>query len=107
MRLRFKHESDDKNTIHFNATIKKFCSDENREFSYPFAVHHKEAKQFIFEFQRNPSQIIIEDKSYNIILEGKLMGSENWIYLNEYIIHIPESKLKSVSERLTVIENLK
>jgi len=107
LRLRFAHENTNVNTIHFNAILQKFESDEGRYFAIPFPIQQREAKQVICEFQRNPSEIKFEAKNYKLILEGKLLHKKKWLELTRFNISISINKLSGISQHLTTLESLK
>jgi len=92
-------------SLHFNAIREKFGG-EQISYSYPFAVHNKEAKSIICEFQRNPSDIVMRAGDYRFILECKTMNKRNWFDLKEFLLEIPEQKLESITKHYTVFESL-
>ena len=89
----------------FNATVDKIGTDQERAFAIAFAVHGREAKTVICEFQRNPGVAQFRKGDYRIVLEARLDGQTIWTTLHSFPLRITEQALKTIHHGLIVHDN--
>jgi len=91
--------------LSFNATVDKIGTDQERAFAIAFAVHAREAKTVICEFQRNPGQAQLGKGDHRVVLEARLDGHTIWTTLHAFPLRITDQALKTLHDGLIVHEN--
>lgn len=92
--------------LHFNAIRKELGENDGRYFATPFSINKGESKKIVCEFQKNPSEIILNDSSYSLILEAKQYKNSKWKKVKTLTISIPKEKLENIKSNYEILEEL-
>ena len=107
LRLVLIDKNNSQHYLHFNAIRTGFAKEEGREFATPFSINKGDSIKQYCEFQKNPSEIILETGKYKIRLEGKLYSKKDWNTLRYFEISISPEKLDGLQKHYEYLEELK
>jgi hypothetical protein len=106
LRLFFVDKNGSNKKLHFNAIRKELGEKNGRYFATPFSINKGESKKIVCEFQKNPSEVILTDANYTLLLEAKQYKSSKWKRVKTFSITIPKDKLDIIKSKYEILEEL-
>ena len=103
LRLLLKDEEEQR-PLTFMAFLQNMGSSEGRSFATQFPIRAREVESMICEFQREPSNITFEIKSYPVELQAQLDSSKQWKCICHFLLNIssPITNAGIVRDNMTV-----
>ena len=90
----------------FMATVRKLGTDEDRALATQFPVRGREALLLVCEFQRQPGNLLFENRSYKLELQGKLDDSKKWKCISPFLLNVSEQSAPIINKQLTARDNM-
>lgn len=97
--LRLKLEQGNRKSpiLYFNNTLSNLASNDDRQWSRPFAVEGRKTYSSIFVFQRTPGKFLFEQGNCRVILEGRINKCKRWKKILEFNMFIHEKSLENIN----------
>lgn len=97
LRLVLLNDQANARPLFFNANLERLLKDEGRAFATQFPVRGREAVKIICEFQRKPGNLLFEEGSYPIELQGIINENHEWQTLCRFDLNVKQESLPSIN----------